>query len=649
MRRLPFPRRTAALAAAAVCLAVAAGLWYGRPRPVPSGAPDPGPPPPIAARPDPAPRAPPPPDPREVFPTPFRNVRPGVAYVGDAACAACHADLVKSFHAHPMGRSAEWVARAARVERYEAAAKDVFGAEGFEFRVERARGGVTHRVSVPGGRLPDYVARADVAIGSGTRGRAYLSVEDGAVWQSPVSWFSDAGRWDLSPMNELDQGGRRAIVPACLFCHTDRVEAVPGAENRYREPLFPGQVSIGCERCHGPGELHVAGRRAGREPAGDDDAIVNPRHLPADLRADVCRQCHLQGVERVVRRGRDLTEYRPGLPWEQFVSVFVLPPDAADYRKSVGQFEQMEASRCFAGSGGKLGCTSCHDPHHKPTPAEAEGFFRERCLACHESKGCSLPAAERRAKDDRCVACHMPRRESSTIAHASVTDHRVPRRPGADVSPPAAGSGSPFVPYPAGPHAAPAEERDRDWGIAAARVAGKNPENRSAREFAAERLGAAVKRWPDDAEAWAALAAVRGAGGDKPGAVEAARAAVAADPRSETALGRLALEARLAGDLDTALPAADELVRMNPTSLAHRVARADVYLRRHDWARAEAEARAALALQPLYWQPRLYLAVCRYHQADPAGAREEATTAAGLIPDQRLRAAYMSWYREQIR
>ncbi|MBO0697614.1 MAG: hypothetical protein J2P46_04410, partial [Zavarzinella sp.] len=41
---------------------------------------------------------PPPPDPRLTFDTPFRNVRPDVAYVGDAACAPCHQDLCDTFH-----------------------------------------------------------------------------------------------------------------------------------------------------------------------------------------------------------------------------------------------------------------------------------------------------------------------------------------------------------------------------------------------------------------------------------------------------------------------------------------------------------------------------------------------------------------------
>ena len=46
------------------------------------------------------------PDPRLTFDTPFRNARPGIDYVGDAACAVCHQKIDQSYHQHPMGRSA---------------------------------------------------------------------------------------------------------------------------------------------------------------------------------------------------------------------------------------------------------------------------------------------------------------------------------------------------------------------------------------------------------------------------------------------------------------------------------------------------------------------------------------------------------------
>jgi len=37
--------------------------------------------------------------------TAYTNARPGVAFVGDAACARCHLEIAADFRRHPMGRS----------------------------------------------------------------------------------------------------------------------------------------------------------------------------------------------------------------------------------------------------------------------------------------------------------------------------------------------------------------------------------------------------------------------------------------------------------------------------------------------------------------------------------------------------------------
>jgi len=75
----------------------------------------------------------------------------------------------------------------------------------------------------------------------------------------------------------------------------------------YREPVFDGDV-IGCQRCHGPVNWHVA-QREQREPVLDkvDRSIVNPRHLERAVREAVCEAVPLQ-VARCgsVRRGRGL-------------------------------------------------------------------------------------------------------------------------------------------------------------------------------------------------------------------------------------------------------------------------------------------------------------------------------------------------------
>ncbi|HUR53213.1 MAG TPA: tetratricopeptide repeat protein [Gemmataceae bacterium] len=633
------PKRVAVgLALFALVAAVGgAAAWFAFLRPEPAPQPEPDV---VAADPPTA-------DPRVSFDTPFRNVKPAVRYLGDASCAGCHGDIDKKYHAHPMGRSAALVARASPLETYAPGPHNPFTVGPLALRAEKTPDKVLHHVAAKG--LADYTVTADIAIGSGTRGRSYLSVEDGSVWQSPVSWFSPDARWNLSPGFDMGTGGRRAIVPECLFCHVDRVERVAGSVNRYREPLLVGQAAISCERCHGPGELHVA-ERAGPKPPGIDTSIVNPKHLPADLRQSVCAQCHLQGQERVARRGRDLSEFRPGLPLDLFVTTFVKHPDLADAHRSVGQFEQIERSRC--NTGGKLLCTSCHDPHEKPAPANRDAYFRQRCLTCHESKGCSLPQPERAAKNDSCVACHMPRFESSSIVHASVTDHTIARRPGAPEPPGALLPGTaPLVAFRAGPHAPPQAERDRDLGIALARLAGRSPvgPRHAVGALAADRLTQSLQTWRGDAPAWVALATARGARGEFRDRLDAATAAAKLAPESDLALGELAEAAALANRLDAALDAANTLVGRNPRSVEFLLLRAVVFQRQKEWEKAEADCRAALRIHPLHPQARLYLALCRHRRGDPADGRRELDAAVQLATTQRQKDGLRDWYDREAK
>lgn len=602
---------------------------------------------------------PPPPDPRLTFPTVFRNVKPEVKYLGDASCAGCHSRIDTTYHAHPMGRSAAFVGRAAPVESNDPSNRTSFTAGGYELRVEKTTTGMVHHVAArdsAGKPLPEYVITADVVVGSGTRGRSYLSLQSGAVWQTPISWFTSTGRWDLSPGFDLGNAGRRPIIPDCLFCHVNRVEPVPGAVNRYQEPLLPRQTAIGCERCHGPGALHVTERADGPPPAGGPDtSIVNPKHLSADLRSGVCAQCHLQGEERVVRRGRQLNEFRPGLPLEQFVTVFVRHPNLVDPHRSVGQFEQMERSRCFTASGGRLGCTTCHDPHRTPAAAAKGSYYRGRCVTCHGvgSRGCSAPEPDRRAKGDACTTCHMSSTGSSNIAHASVTDHRIPRRAGPSGPPPGLARGDvPLVAFATGPHAPSELERDRDLGIALARLLAKSPnpaDHALLGGLATERLGRPLNTWRGDADGWIAASTAHAARGDLDAARTAAATAVRLVPESDAALAAEADTALALGQLAAGVNATTKLIEMNPTSADARVSRAIGFVLQGDWIRAEKDCRAALTIHPLHPRARLVLAVCRHHLGDPTGGRNEASTAAGLTTDSRQRASFLEWYKQKTR
>ena len=130
-------------------------------------------------------------------------------------------------------------------------------------------------------------------------GIAYLIERDEFLFQSPIAWYARAQRWDLPPgYQKSNRHFDAPIHSACLFCHSNRSEPVAGTANRYRPPFFAGHA-IGCERCHGPGELHAA------DPilvGGRDLTIVNPAALEPELRDAVCQQCHLNGQKRVLRR-----------------------------------------------------------------------------------------------------------------------------------------------------------------------------------------------------------------------------------------------------------------------------------------------------------------------------------------------------------
>ena len=608
------------------------------------------PPPPVEdenVAPDPVPA-----DPRLTWNSPFRNIKPDAGYTGDARCAECHAAIATSYHAHPMGRSAELTPAAPVIEKYGA---PPVKAGPYTLRAERdAKGVVTHVASASdatGKPLPDYAVRADVAIGSGTRGRSYLSIEHGSAWQPALSWFGPQAKWDVSPGFDLGNGGRRYVTPACLFCHVDTVRPVAGASNRFSEPLFAGQASIGCERCHGPGELHARERAKAPATAKPDHSIVNPKHLSPALQTAVCEQCHLQGEERVERRGRSAFEFRPGLPFDEFVTVFVRHPDLIDLSRSVGQHEQMAHSKCATGSGGKLVCTNCHDPHKVPAPAEREAHYRARCNACHEKKGCTARAELRADRGDSCVACHMPRADSSNIVHTSVTDHRVVRR--AAPRPPArplAPDTAPLVAYR--PAALPEPDLHRGLGLALARTAIRvppGPIRQTVARHAFGNLDRVLGAFRGDADLWTALCTARSATGDAEGALAAGARAVRLAPASELALTELAAAALDLRSFDRAESAATALIGLNPRAVEPLLTRAAARAGSGDWAGSLADAKAAVAVHPLHPRARLRLAVALHYTGDAGAAEAEAANAGALATTDRQRNALHEQFAAETR
>jgi hypothetical protein len=609
----------------------------------------------VLSWPEPArPPAPAPDDPRLVFPTPYRNVVPDVGYVGDDACAGCHPAHAAGYRDHPMGRSLAPAAAARPVEG--GAAGNPFEAEGFRYAVERAGDRLVHRQTCPGpdGRpLTDVTADIAYVVGSGERARSYLIDRDGYLYQSPISWFAAGSRFDLSPgYRGRSVGFSRVIGPECLFCHVNQASQVPDTVNRYSPPVFRGHA-IGCERCHGPGELHAA--RADRPDAGTaDDTIVNPARLDRPLREAVCEQCHLQGAVRVLRRGRQFFDFRPGLPLELFVAVYVRPPELDD-RRFVGHVEEMHRSRCYQGSAGgrPMGCTSCHDPHRVPAAGEKVAYFRARCLECHPGPGCAEPPARRlqASPDDNCVACHMPRRPTTDIDHVATTDHRVvrhargPDRPEAGPRRLQAGEVPVRSFHPGGPWL---EEPDRDLGMALAELARPaGPSQRPLAEAALPRLDEAVRRRPDDVWAWEARSRVLRGLGRPAEALASAEEALARAPRREQASAEAAEAADALGRRDRALELWGAAAALNPGSASYRFRHAQLLSEAGDWDRALAECDAVQRADPNFIEVRLLRVAYLIRLGDLPKARAEFEAVLALHP--RDPAAVRTWFERESR
>jgi predicted CXXCH cytochrome family protein len=368
--------------------------------------------------------------------SPFLNTKEGVDYVGSTVCVSCHQDSHASFCKTGMGRS---------LAKVDPASEPPDGA--FEhplskrrYQVSRKDGQLWHRELLGGGAAdgPEEVLLAEYpvpyVVGSGRHARTYLVEAEGFLVESPVTWYASRQAWDLSPgYDRANQPGfTRAIGESCLFCHAGHAEAVEGSIHRMRIT----EATIGCERCHGPGALHVErqrdgllGQARGRHPEGEpagtiDLTIVNPAHLSRDLAEAVCQQCHLNSDATATVRGRNLSDFRPGLRLQDFREVYVFQ-DKDSSMTVVGHVQQMHLSRCYQATN-TFSCLTCHDPHGEPAPQDRTAHYKSVCLTCHSLESCTVSSARRKTEspENDCVHCHMPR-SATDIPHLAFTHHRV--------------------------------------------------------------------------------------------------------------------------------------------------------------------------------------------------------------------------------
>jgi tetratricopeptide (TPR) repeat protein len=531
-----------------------------------------------------------------------------------------------------------------------------FKAQGLEYSVERRGDRVFHKEikrDASGRVVSQNEAEARYVIGSGQQAMAFLLERgDGYLFESPITWYSKKQKWGLSPGYENDNlHFERFVKPTCLFCHSNQFDHVEGTENRYRQPIFQGHA-IGCERCHGAGELHVEKP----VPIGDEPPnIVNPASLRPALREAVCQQCHLQGDIRVVRAGRRLTDYRPGLPLSSVESVFVKAEKAGKTR-FFGQVEQMHESRCFRESRGKMGCISCHDPHKLPDPSEKAVYYRDRCLNCHAERGCKLPKSDRlsQGRDDRCTTCHMPRSPNEQVPHTATTLHLIPRFAYRDEPVPEPRRQSservaPLIHF----HRDVIDTRERfevsrDLGIALATSIRDIPGMTvgAVSRMALPLLEAAVAADASDGPAWDAEGKVLWQLGRREQSMTSFQTALAKSPDREEMLVAAGTRAAQLGKQEEALDLLGRVIQINPWRADYHQAVSLVHAQRQEWNAAIEALRTSLRLNPVNHEARILLIQCLLANQRLPEARAEFKTL--LDHDPPGRDALETWFERSL-
>jgi Cytochrome c554 and c-prime len=313
-------------------------------------------------------------------------------YAGSQACAPCHPSEFQkqsaSHHAHSLQPIEGSLVGAALL-------KAGHSPDG-RLRYEQSAGHIlVHEEGAPQPVVLEW------AFGAGAQGSTPVGLLGEQFIEHRFSYYSRTGGLAptfghppraSTPIAELGVLQDKRTISNCFNCHATGLQR-SGSEFSLTG-LRPG---VQCERCHGPGSMHIqAAERSGSKEEVRKE-VVNPGRLPARAQIEICGQCH-----RLPMPGMG---EEPEL--EDPVTVRFAP---------IG----LLASKCFRASK-TISCLTCHDPHSDARP-RTDSFYSEKCLACHATDHKPVKLC-RRVQKENCLPCHM--QQARLKPYLQFTDHRI--------------------------------------------------------------------------------------------------------------------------------------------------------------------------------------------------------------------------------
>ncbi|MBK7667021.1 MAG: hypothetical protein IPJ32_06480 [Sphingobacteriaceae bacterium] len=279
----------------------------------------------------------------------YLNHADSARYVGMNQCKLCHQSIYNSFIKTGMGKSFDVATKEKSSADYSHPLiydkiKDFYYNASWrndslyftEFRL-KGRDTIFKRTE-----------QVNYIIGSGQHTNSHIQSVNGYLNQMPMTFYTQKKKWDLPPGFEDGHNTHlnRKIGLECMSCHNSYPNFVLGSENKYNGV----QEGINCERCHGPGSIHVAQRQTGSKIDTSkyiDYSIVNPAKLSIDRQFDICQRCHLQG-NAVLKEGKSFFDFKPGMKLNDFMTVFLPKYENADDEFIMASHaDRLKQSKCF--------------------------------------------------------------------------------------------------------------------------------------------------------------------------------------------------------------------------------------------------------------------------------------------------------------
>ncbi|MFO0322785.1 MAG: tetratricopeptide repeat protein [Bacteroidota bacterium] len=389
----------------------------------------------------------------------YLNHADSAKYVGINTCKLCHQDIYNTFIKTGMGKSFDVATKQKSSGNFESSIiHDNIGDFSYKaFWLHDSLQILEYRL-----QKKDTIYKrqetVNYIIGSGQHTNSHIQSINGYLNQMPMTYYVQKQKWDLPPGFENGHNSRfsRKIGLECMSCHNNYPEFVLGSENKFTKV----PEGINCERCHGPGSIHVAERQTGKKIDTSkyiDYSIVNPSKLSIDEQFDICQRCHLQG-NAILKEGKSFYDFKPGMKLSDYMTVF-LPKykNADDEFIMASHADRLKQSACFIKSleHSKLNetktlkpfkdaitCVTCHNPHVSVRETNAN-VFNDACNNCHKAETKNGPLTLKNqqmnaskllcskngiTKTSNCVSCHMPKSGSIDIPHVTIHDHYI-RKP----------------------------------------------------------------------------------------------------------------------------------------------------------------------------------------------------------------------------